>query len=480
VNFNTPEFFIFLPTVILLFAIVNRNERLRDLLLLAASYFFYMSWNWKYAGLIAFSTILDYSLGLRLAKEERPTWRKFFVIISLVGNLGLLGFFKYYYFFTDLGRDTMGLFGLDISFPAYQFLLPVGISFYTFQTLSYSIDLYRKKIDCERNFLKFAIFVSFFPQLVAGPIVRASHFLPQIRKKFIPVEENNFMAGLLRVFRGLFKKIVIADILAQLGVEAIFSNPEYYSSVDLLFAMYGYAYQIYNDFSGYSDIAIGAAAMLGFNIPENFNKPYVSQNIREFWQRWHISLSTWFRDYLYLPIAYSTTRKFGKKAYFGMKKDMFIYMISIGITFILCGLWHGAAINFVLWGGYHGVLIIISRWKNSSTVPKSTAERIRRQFICFHLVLFGWLIFRIHNFSDFIEYLEGLFRFSTGSQLSIIYYLILGMAIFMHILPQNIIENLSNKFLKVPALIQAFLYVFLILIFLGFGLGSPQFIYFQF
>jgi D-alanyl-lipoteichoic acid acyltransferase DltB (MBOAT superfamily) len=400
--------------------------------------------------------------------------------LSFSGNLGLLAFFKYYFLFTDLTRNILNFLGFSISFPVYNFLLPVGISFYTFKTLSYTIGVYRGEIDCELNFIKYSIFVSFFPLLIAGPIIKASNFLPQIRQKIVQVSENNFMWGLSRVFKGLFKKIVIADILSQLGVDAIFANPAYYSSIDLLFALYGYAFQIYYDFSGYSDIAIGAATMLGFNIPENFNRPYISQNIREFWQRWHISLSTWFRDYLYLPIAYSATRKFTKKSYFGIKTDKLVYTKAIAITFLLCGLWHGASLNFIIWGGYHGFLIILSRFKKSAHKTKSLFTQFKRQLVCFHLVLFGWLLFRINHFNDFVEYINGLLKLSSGSQLNLIYFLILFIALIIHICPQNYIESTTKMFIRIPVPVQALVYTILILIFLGFGLSSPRFIYFQF
>lgn len=282
--FNSSEFALFLPIVLVLYTAIFRHERLRDGLLLVASYIFYMAWYWQYAGLIAFSTCVDFFVGKLMAREERQNIRRLLLIFSLVTNLGLLAVFKYFNFFADTSRQILTSFGIDIPLFHYELLLPVGISFYTFQSLSYTIDLYRKRINEEKNFVKFATFVAFFPQLVAGPIVRAADFLPQINRTPVITQEQ-FSLGLSLVFIGLFKKIVIADLLAQMAVDSIFANPGAYSSWDLLMALYGYTFQIYCDFSGYSDIAIGVAAMFGFVLPQNFNRPYLAQNIREFWTR---------------------------------------------------------------------------------------------------------------------------------------------------------------------------------------------------
>ena len=300
--FNSPEFLFFFPCVLIVYTLVFHRDRWREVILLVASYVFYMSWNWKYGGLLALSTLVDYSVGRLIASEERPQVKKAILAISLTSNLGLLAVFKYYNFFVDLAAPAVDQFGWNLSWMHHELLLPVGISFYTFQTMSYTIDLYRGEKVLEKDLLRFAVFVAFFPQLVAGPIVRAKQFLPQLRG--VPnVTVERFHDGLLLVFRGLFKKIVIADLLATLAIDKVFANPTAYSSWDLLFALYGYTFQIYNDFSGYSDIAIGLARMLGFDLPLNFNRPYLAQNAREFWTRWHITLSTWLRDYLYISLG---------------------------------------------------------------------------------------------------------------------------------------------------------------------------------
>ena len=382
-NFTTPEFFLFLPAVLLIYVFVFHREHARDTFLLVASYVFYMSWNWQYAGLIAFSTLVDYTVGLKLEKAQGDKTRKGLLLISLCVNLGLLAVFKYFNFFMDSLGDLAGVFGWSLDVPVLRVLLPVGISFYTFQTLSYSIDLYRRKIPVERSLLKFALFVSFFPQLVAGPIVRASEFLPQLRRE-PNVNERRFHSGLLLVFRGLIKKCLFADLLAVLVVDAVFQNPGDFSSWDLMLALYGYTFQIYNDFSGYSDIAIGIGKMLGFDLPKNFNRPYYARNVREFWSRWHISLSTWLRDYLYIPLG-------------GNRGTKARVTRNLMITMLLGGLWHGAALNFILWGGYHGLLLVLARGQSRSDMPAPLRVRLRQRFVCFHLVVLGWLFFRIQS-----------------------------------------------------------------------------------
>lgn len=360
-NFNSVEFSAFFVCVLVLYTVVFYRERWRDVLLLAASYFFYMSWNWKYAGLLAFSTIVDYSVGLVLAREQRPRARTYILIISLTSNLGLLALFKYYNFFIELSGPAIAMFGWDLSLLRHELLLPVGISFYTFQTMSYTIDVYRGERVLERNFLKFAVFVAFFPQLIAGPIVRAKQFLPQLHH--LPnVTTQRFHDGLFLVFKGLSKKILIADLLATLAVDNVFTHPLTFSSWDLLIGLYAYTFQIYYDFSGYSDIAIGLAKMLGYDLPQNFNRPYLSQNVREFWTRWHISLSTWLRDYLYISLGGSRAAPWRVK-------------MNLMITMFLGGLWHGAALHFICWGC---TTVCFSFWPDRDRKPKPCAPPPKR------------------------------------------------------------------------------------------------------
>ena len=466
-NFNSFQFLIFFICVLTLNAALYRRAKGRNVLLLASSYAFYMSWNWKYAGLIALSTLVDYALGLRLAGEDRQARRRMLLVVSLTMNLGLLGLFKYYNFFADATGDLLRPLGLDLSLPHHSFLLPVGISFYTFQTLSYTIDLYRRAIPCERNLTRFALFVSFFPQLVAGPIVRAKDFLPQLRRG-PRVTDERFNGGLRRIFRGLLKKVVIADLLASLGVDAVFANPADFSSLDLLCALYGYAFQIYNDFSGYSDIAIGAALMLGFDIPENFKRPYMAANMREFWRRWHISLSTWLRDYLYIPLGGSRGSRSRTHA-------------NLFATMLLGGLWHGAALNFVLWGAWHGGLLALTP-RRTAVAKQNPGLRttILRRLLCFHLVLVGWLLFRIEDLADLGVYTSGLLAGSGGSRLSPLYFGLLALAALLHFTPRDPLVRGGHLIDRLPLPARAALWAGMVLLLGGMSLEGPSFIYFQF
>lgn len=465
-NFNSAEFLFFFPTTLLLYALVFNRRRARELVMLAASYFFYMSWNWKYAGLIALSTLVDYFVGLALGKCKGTVERRALLVTSLVVNLGVLGLFKYFNFFMDAGRQTLSVFGVDLGLFQHDLLLPVGISFYTFQTLSYTIDLYRQRIEPERDLVKFAVFVSFFPQLVAGPIVRASHFLPQMYK--VPnVTSDRFASGAALIFRGLVKKIIIADLLASLAVDKVFANPGAFSSVDLLLALYGYTFQIYNDFSGYSDIAIGAARMMGFDLPLNFNRPYLAQNVREFWTRWHISLSTFLRDYLYIPLGGSRASKARTS-------------VNLTITMLLGGLWHGAAVNFVLWGAYHGLLLMFFRGDGREPADRGVGGRLVRRVCCFHLVVIGWLFFRISDWDRLVLFVNGLLKCTTESVIEPLYVGVLFVAAITHFFPKTWVDSASDWFADRHMVIQAGAYVLAIYIFCGVSLEAPAFIYFQF
>jgi D-alanyl-lipoteichoic acid acyltransferase DltB (MBOAT superfamily) len=464
-NFNSAEFMVFLTVVLVAYAAVFRSARLRDVVLLCASYFFYMSWNWKYAGLIAGSTVVDYWVSLRLHSEERPRVRKWLLAVSVCMNLGILAIFKYYNFFIDLAGGATHLFGADISWLRHKFLLPIGISFYTFETLTYTVDVYKRIIVPERNLMKFALYLTFFPHLVAGPIVRAADFLPQLHRT-PPVSVDRFQSGMFLAFQGLFKKVILADLLAGLAVDAVFASPERFSSFDLLMALYGYAFQIYNDFSGYTDIARGVSKMFGFELPENFNRPYLAENVRDFWGRWHISLSTWLRDYLYIPLG-------------GSRGTPARVRTNLMITMLLGGLWHGAALNFVFWGAYHGALLCLAHaWPKQ---PAATlARRLANRFVCFHLIVIGWLLFRIGTWQGLVEYVQGLASLSGGSALSALFYAVLLLAAVCHLVPQNWSPTFTLWWVRCPAFVQAVAYAGLILIFCGASLDTASFIYFQF
>lgn len=465
-NFNSPEFLFFLPATLVFYALVFRHDQWREYFLIGVSYFFYMSWNWRYAALLAYSTVVDYFVGRLLERTIDKRVRRTILIVSLISNLGLLAIFKYYNFFLDVAESPLTLLGWNVSALHHELLLPVGISFYTFQTMSYTIDLYRGENVLERNFLKFAVFVSFFPQLIAGPIVRAKQFLPQLHRP-PNFSTDRIHDGLLLVFRGLFKKVVIADLLATLAIDKVFASPSEFSSWDLLFALYAYAFQIYNDFSGYSDIAIGAARMLGFELPVNFNRPYLAQNIREFWTRWHISLSTWLRDYLYISLGGNRCSAMRIKA-------------NLLLTMLLGGLWHGASAHFVAWGAYHGVLLIASRMFPQPETPSNTWLTIGRRLRCFHLVVVGWLLFRVQDFQNLSDYVGGLLKLSGGTSFHGLFYLVLVLAVTMHVIPISGLTRMRDWFVAVPVPAQAAVYAGLLLLYCGVTVEAPSFIYFQF
>lgn len=465
-NFNSPEFFFFLPVTLILYTLVFRQERLRDILLLCASYFFYMSWNWKYAGLLALSTVVDYGVGRVLGSDQNPARRKLLLIVSLVMNLGLLGLFKYFNFFMDVTADSAAFLGLNLNTVHHKLLLPVGISFYTFQTLSYTIDVYRKVIPVEKSLTKFALFVSFFPQLVAGPIVRAADFLPQLHRT-PQITDHNVRQGMLLIFRGLFKKVVFADLLAALAVDRVFANPGAFSSLDLLMAVYGYAFQIYNDFSGYTDIAIGASRLFGYELTLNFNRPYLARNVSEFWRRWHISLSTWLRDYLYIPLG-------------GNRGSPARVRFNLMMTMFLGGLWHGAALNFVFWGVWHGLLLIVYREFEKHKPAGFFANAAVQRLFCFHLIVFSWLLFRIDGWDKLVVYVKGLLSFTGGTVIQPVYFAILALAAASHFITKEWLDQALLRLTHLPVPVQALVYAALILIFTGVTLDTPAFIYFQF
>ena len=465
-NFNSVEFFVFFSVLLVLYAVAFHRVLWRDLLLLASSYFFYMCWNWKYAGLLALSTCVDYSVGRLLDRATDPRSRRWILIISLISNLGLLAIFKYYNFFMDVAKPAVAAFGWDLSFLQHQLLLPVGISFYTFQTMSYTIDVYRGERVLERSFLKFAVFVAFFPQLIAGPIVRARQFLPQLHHP-PAVTFERFHSGLFLVFKGLFKKIVFADLLAALAVDKVFSDPLSFSSWDLLIGLYAYSFQIYYDFSGYSDIAIGLARILGYDLPQNFNRPYLSQNAREFWTRWHISLSTWLRDYLYIPLG-------------GNRAAPWRVKLNLMLTMLLGGLWHGAAMHFVLWGGFHGLLLMLTPQRSQGSPSPTVLGTVLRRLGCFHLIAFGWLLFRVQDMKHFLDFIEGCARLTVGTRLSGVFYLILCAGILSHLSPLPQLERFGQWWIARPVPIQAAAYAVLLILYAGVTLEAPAFIYFQF
>jgi D-alanyl-lipoteichoic acid acyltransferase DltB (MBOAT superfamily) len=399
--FNSLDFAIFLPVVFMLYWFVTRKSlKLQNLLLVVASYIFYAWWDYRFLTLILFSTIVDFSVGRGLSRHDSPLKRKSLLWISVLVNLGFLGFFKYYNFFLESFIDAFSLFGTEIQAGSLRLILPVGISFYTFQTLSYTIDVYRRKLEPTRDFIAFAAFVGFFPQLVAGPIERATNLLPQFSQK----REFNYskaVDGLRQILWGLFKKIVIADNCAEY-VNLIFNHSEDYSGSTLALGAVFFAFQIYGDFSGYSDIAIGTARLFGFNLMRNFAFPYFSRDIAEFWRRWHISLSSWFRDYLYIPLG-------------GSRGGTWMKIRNTFIIFIVSGFWHGANWTFIIWGALNAVYFLPLLLSNRNRVNLDTVAPGRilptlREFgsmlLTFTLTVLAWIFFRAEDLNHAISILS--------------------------------------------------------------------------
>jgi alginate O-acetyltransferase complex protein AlgI len=401
--FNSLEFAFFLPIVFLLYWFVfNKNLKQQNTLLVFASYVFYGWWDWRFLSLIAFSSFIDYTVGLGLLKTENLKKRKSLLIISICVNLGFLGIFKYFNFFAESFVDAFSLFGKEIDPLQLRIILPVGISFYTFQTLSYSIDVYKKKLEPTKDIVSFLAFVSFFPQLVAGPIERATHLLPQFYEKR-NFDYHKSVDGMRQILWGLVKKIIIADNCATFANMTFNNYSDKPGSVLILGAVF-FAFQIYGDFSGYSDIAIGTSRLFGFDLMQNFSFPYFSRDIAEFWRRWHISLNTWFRDYLYIPLGGSRGGKL-----FKIRNTFIIFLVS--------GLWHGANWTFVTWGALNAlfflpVMLSNNNRKHLEPVAKNNSFPSVSEFIAmfstFSMVCFAWIFFRAENLTHALSYLNGI------------------------------------------------------------------------
>jgi alginate O-acetyltransferase complex protein AlgI len=476
--FNSIDFALFLPIVFLLYwYATNKQLKLQNALVVISSYLFYGWWDWRFLSLIIFSTLVDYTIGLYLGKETNKTNRKVLLWISIIVNLGFLGFFKYYNFFLDNFITAFSFFGTALSARSLSIVLPVGISFYTFQTLSYSIDVYRKKLEPTKDLIAFAAFVSFFPQLVAGPIERATNLLPQFYKKRT-FDYTKAVDGLRQILWGLFKKIVIADNCAVFA-NIIFDNHQDYSGSTLVLGAIFFAFQIYGDFSGYSDIAIGTSRLFGFNLKQNFAFPYFSRDIAEFWRRWHISLSTWFRDYLYIPLGGSR----------GSKSKV---IRNVFIIFIVSGFWHGANWTFIIWGALNAVyfLPLLLTNKNRHHIEVVAYDKkwpsfksLLNMMITFGLTLLAWIFFRAETISHAFQYIKGicnasLFTIPELRPTNVLTLLILFLGIeWAGRRHKYALENLGLTW-KRP--MRLALYYSLILIIFWFSRNEQTFIYFQF
>ncbi len=413
--FNSIHFAIFLPVVFVLYwALNNKLLKFQNLLLLVASYFFYACWDWRFMFLLLFSTLLDYFTGIKMAEPDKPQNKKKWFWLSIIINLGFLGVFKYYNFFADSFAEALSNLGLQVNPSTLNVILPVGISFYTFHGLSYVIDIYKDKIKPEKNFIDYAVFVSFFPLLVAGPIERATHLLPQIKQKR---KFDYAMAadGMRQILWGLFKKMVIADQCAVYA-NMIFNDSANYPGSTLLLGAIFFAFQIYGDFSGYSDIALGTAKLFGINLLRNFAYPYFSRDIAEFWRRWHISLSSWFRDYLYIPLG-------------GSRQSMAIKVRNTFIIFIVSGFWHGANWTFIVWGAINALFILpsIIRKTNRTHLGIVAEGKIIPTFkeaiamlSTFGITVFAWIFFRAENLAHAGNYISEIFSKSLFEKSAIV------------------------------------------------------------
>ncbi len=479
--FNSIQFLIFFPVVVAIYFSIG--HKYRWILLLISSYYFYMSWKAEYVILIMFSTLIDYIAGIQIYKSKTKKTKKIFLGLSLFTNLGLLFAFKYFNFFSDSFREILNLVSLPLSPLTLKVLLPVGISFYTFQTISYTIDIYRGKIKPENHLGIFAVYVSFFPQLVAGPIERAKNLLPQFYEKHY-FDYKRVTDGLKLMLWGVVKKVVIADQLAVV-VNTVYNNPTEYTGISLILATVFFAFQIYCDFSGYSDIAIGASQVMGIRLMDNFKRPYFSRSMREFWERWHISLSSWFKDYLYIPLG-------------GNRVSIPRWYFNLFIVFLVSGLWHGAEWTFVVWGALHGFYLIFEIltknlrkkiiWKTGlNNFPK--VNKLIQIGITFTLVNIGWVFFRANSLPDAFYILANMFKnisfnipeLNIGvGWFGLIYcFIIIGFMEFVHLIQEHrgMRQFLDNK----PIWLRWSIYLTIILLILLFGVSdSTEFIYFQF
>ena len=484
--FNSLDFAVFLPIVFVLYWFVTQhNLKLQNALIVAASYVFYGWWDWRFLGLIIFSTLLDYSIGRRLKNEENQRIRKALLWTSIIVNLGFLGFFKYYNFFLDNFVAAFSFFGQEIQANSLNIILPVGISFYTFQTLSYTIDVYKKKLEPTEDLVAFSAFVCFFPQLVAGPIERATNLLPQFYKRRA-FEYDKAVDGMRQILWGLFKKVVIADNCAEYA-NLIFNNYQDYNGSTLLVGAIFFTFQIYGDFSGYSDIAIGTSKLFGFNLKQNFSTPYFSRDIAEFWRRWHISLSTWFRDYVYIPLG-------------GSRGGIWMKVRNTFVIFLVSGFWHGANWTFVIWGGLNALyflplLLLKQNRTNLGVVAEGRLLPNIREVIqmgsTFLLTVIAWVFFRsatVDRAADFIwrifsdmnvkQTVRELWAINTGYNMV---YLSIAMLFFLLLewIYRGESHSLNITNIKSKGLRYA-IYYSIILAFVFLNSKQQDFIYFQF
>lgn len=467
--FNSIHFLLFLPIVLLGVAVLP--ARWRNPFLLVASYYFYGSWDWRFLSLIFLTTAVDYTVGHLMYDTRDPGRRKIILTVAICINLGILGIFKYFNFFVQSAMTALNAVGLHASPWTLSIILPVGISFYTFQSMSYAIDIYRREMEPARHFWDFALYVAYFPQLVAGPIERATHLLPQILQPR-PVTAERVNIGLMLMMLGFAKKVLIADTVAD-DVDRIFADPASRSAGELLRGAYLFAFQIYGDFSGYSDIARGVSELFGVRLMINFNQPYLSQSITEFWRRWHISLSAWLRDYLYVPLG-------------GNRLGEWRTYRNLMLTMLIGGLWHGANWTFVVWGGLNGLYLAVERRLGIGRVVEPLHARPLLRFVqqvalvivTFHLVTLTWVFFRAASVDIAFAYVLGVFSGSDLTAVGILPFVV-GAAVLLIDVPQYLTHD-HVVFLRLPWWVQSPAYATACLALILYGGKEVPFIYFQF
>jgi D-alanyl-lipoteichoic acid acyltransferase DltB (MBOAT superfamily) len=472
-NFQSFHFLVyFLGLLLLVRTVLRTYPATTKTVLLFASYYFYMCWDWRFAGLILAITIINYVVGPRLSAANNERAKRLWLTASILPCLALLAYFKYANFFIDSLNQLLTRFGADSSLPLLNIILPVGISFYTFQSISYTLDIYRKKVEPVSNFRDFALFVVFFPQLVAGPIVRASHFLPQLTGHHTEPPDA-VESGIALMIRGFIKKVVFADVLATHIVDPAFAHPGQFSPAFLLIAIYAYSFQVYMDFSGYTDIARGASRTLGYELPINFNRPYKATSISNFWQRWHISMSSFFRDYLFF--------------FLGGSKSGNVY-VNLMITFVAIGVWHGAGWNFVVYGVCHAGFVCYERWRRNRRASAGIPEPeytglnwVGRIFWILTLVSLTRLLFRGGSLANARDYVFALTDFSNANTpVDLVGYGILALCIALHYTPDHWAYGWKTVFIRFPAVIQAAIITGTMMLVIAISSGGAPFIYFQF
>lgn len=466
--FPTLSFALFFLLVFGAARAAHRQPHARKLVLLAASYWFYGAWDWRFCFLLLLSSLINYGAGAVLRRTDDRPARQWILALAVVANLGILGFFKYYGFFIESLDAAMHAMGWQRDLLFLDVILPVGISFFTFQGISYVVDTYRGKLPIAPGLVDVLLYISFFPQLVAGPIVRAAHFLPQLRRP--PALETCTALGLTLIAWGLFKKVVVATHLAENIVDPVFFDPLGYGTWDILFAVYAYAVQIYCDFSAYSDIAIGVAALLGFQFPRNFDQPYRAASLRDFWRRWHISLSTWLRDYLYIPMG-------------GGRGSSLLTYRNLFITMLLGGLWHGASWQFIAWGAMHGVGLAAERaLRNIGRGLSRLLPTLLRVILVFHFVCAAWVLFRAESFELAMDVFLQLFDLSTETAaVTPFVSLLIALGLLIHALPTHLVAVTERCVARLPVWVQGAIFGFVVVVIDALGVdGIAPFIYFQF